>query len=224
MEQPDGTNAFGYSWSGDIVAVVLVLALLTPLFAFRRGWHVPGVLAGTAVGYMAYTGLSDTPWFWWKDYPFPAHMVTIGVVLAAAWFAAYRGTTRARSAVNHKPSRILQIIASLAALVTTLLLSDRLDSWEDGPKIVYVFLLCAIGMTVLAFLRSEGTTVMLAALALEAAAFYLALAIALPDHRDRSLNVAIATAVLAGAAIWRARHVSLVDDQKRPTAATSNSA
>ena len=54
-------NAFGYSWSGDIVAVVLVLALLTPLFAFRRGWHVPGVLAGTAVGYMAYTPGCPTP-------------------------------------------------------------------------------------------------------------------------------------------------------------------
>jgi hypothetical protein len=213
MEQPDGSTAFSGPWSTDVSGLLLTVGLLAPYAAFRRGMHVPGVLAGSALGFLAYQAFVDAPWFWYEDYAFPGHAVVIAVLLVAAFVAVYRGTTRTARRVSHQPSRILQIVAAAASSVATWLYVDLLVEWNDpDPYVVLVFLGGAVVMLVLSVLRAEGSTVALAVLALDAALFFFAVAIGNSDVRDRVLNIAIASAVLAGAAGWRSVHTEPVHD------------
>ena len=63
-------------------------------------------------------------------------------------------------------------------------------------------------MVILSLRRSQEATILLTTLAAETALAYLAYAIDYPNHRDRLQNVAIAAAVLTGAALWRTRRAA----------------
>ena len=192
----DGSNAFAEHWATDILAVLLTAALLTPLLVFYLGGHVPAVTAGTAIGYMVFQGISDSYWFWDDSWPpFPQHMVVIAVVLAAAWFAFRRGTSRPRSFVVHRPSYYVQIAASIGVLVTVLMYCDEESKhWDPDPNFLYVLAFTTLGVAVLGFRRSEEATVTVGTLG----AVYAVSALA----------YAIASAVLTGTALWRARRAA----------------
>jgi hypothetical protein len=167
------------------------------------------VLAGSALGYLAYQAFADAPWFW-SDWPaLPQHAFVIAGLLVAAFVAVYRGTTRTPRRVLHRPSRILQIVAAVGSAVATWWYIDLLLEWNDpDPYIVLVFMTCAVVMLVLGLTYAEGTTTALAVLAMAAVLFFFAVAIGHSDVRDRVFNIAVASAVLAGAAGWRALHAA----------------
>lgn len=215
FDSKDGYNAFYEPWATDVLAVVLTAALLLPLVTFYLGGPVHAVTAGASVGYLAYQGLSDSSWFndYYDGVYFPNNMVFIAVLLAAAWFLFRRGSPARPASIEHTPSRSLQIVAGAATLITILLYCNKASDLNDDAYIVYVLLVVAVGMMVLSVRRSVEATIVLGTLAAETAFAYLTYAIAYEDVRDRGLNVAIAAAVLTGAAVWRARHAApLVDE------------
>ena len=138
-------------------------------------------------------------------------MVFIAMLLAAAWFMFRRGSPLRPSRIDHPPSRYLQIAAAVGTLVTTLLLINQFADWEEVAPIHVVFLAVSVGMVILSVRRSQEATIVLATLAAETALAYLTFAIGYPDHRDRLQNVAIAAAVLTGAALWRTRRATPVE-------------
>jgi len=74
-----------------------------------------------------------------------------------------------------------------------------------------VFVAVSVVMLILSVRRSQEATIVLATLAAETSFTYLAIAIGFADIRSKSLNVAIAAAVLTGAALWRTRRATLVE-------------
>jgi hypothetical protein len=86
--------------------------------------------------------------------------------------------------------------------------ANQLYDFDHSHRIAYVFLAVGVVMMFLSLRRSVEATVALAMLAAETSIFYLALAIGYGDTRDRALNVAIAAAVLTGAALWRTRRAA----------------
>ena len=213
FKDSDGSNVFAEHWATDLLAILLTAALLAPLLVFHVGGHVAAVTAGTSVGYLLFQGLSDEWWFWDDSYDpiFPQHMVVIAVVLAGAWFAFRRGSPRPRAVIAHRPSYYLQIAAGVAVLVTVLMYSDLESEWRgDEPIYLYVLSAVSVGVVVLGFRRSEEATIVLGTLAAEYAVWAVAIAIAYDHTQDRAMNVAIAAAVLAGTALWRARRAVAV--------------
>jgi hypothetical protein len=208
FKDSDGSNAFAEHWATDFLALLLTAALLTPLLVFHLGGHVAAVTAGTSVGYLLFQGLSDEWWFWDDSYDpiFPQHMVVIAIVLAGAWFAFRRGSPRPRAVIAHRPSYYLQIAAGVAVLVTVLMYCDLESEWFGyDPIYLYVLSGVSVGVVILGFRRSEEATIVLGTLAAEYAVWAVAIAIAYDHTQDRAMNVAIAAAVLAGTALWRAR-------------------
>jgi hypothetical protein len=214
FKDSDGSNAFAEHWATDMMAVLLTAALLAPLIVFYFGGHVPAVTAGTAIGYLLFQGIADEYWFWDDSYDpyFPQHMVVIAVMLAAAWFAFRRGNPRPRAAIAHVPSYYLQIAASAAVLVTVVMYCDLVSKdWDPDPNYLYILTAVSAGVVVLAFRRSEEATIVLGVLAAEYVVSAVAIAIAYDWLQDRSMNVAIAAAVLTGAALWRSRRAAPVE-------------
>jgi len=214
FDSKDGSNAFAQDWSTDVTAILLTAALLLPLLAFRVGGPVHAVCAGTSIGYLAYQGLADSTWFadHYDGVYFPNNMVFIAVLLAAAWYMFRRGSQSPPMRVEHPPSRYLQIVAAAATLVTTGLFAKQYYDYENSHRIAFVFFAASLVMLVLSVRRSAEATIALGTLAAESAIAFLAIAIAdLDNTRDRALNVAIASAVLTGAALWRTRRAALVN-------------
>ena len=112
---------------------------------------------------------------------------------------------------THPPSRYLQIAAAAATLVTMLLLLNQLADWKEVAPIHVMAIAVGVGMLILSVRRSQEATIVLTTLAAETALAFLTYAIADDDHRDRLQNVAIAAAVLTGAALWRTRRAAPVE-------------
>jgi hypothetical protein len=214
FDTTDGSNAFAEAWSTDVLALVLTAALLLPFLAFYYGINVHAICAGTAIGYLTFQGLADTQFFGAHDPydpPFPTNMVFIAMLLAAAWFMFRRGSPLRPSRIDHPPSRYLQIAAAVGTLVTTLLALNQIADWKEDALIHVLFLAVAVGMVILSVRRSQEATILLATLAAETALACVTFAIADSDHRDRLQNIAIAAAVLTGAALWRTRRATPVE-------------
>jgi hypothetical protein len=213
FDKADYTNAFDDGpWATDVLAVVLTAALLLPFLAFYYGINVPAVLAGTSIGYRAYQGLADSQYFvgYWGNTKFPTNIVFIAILLGAAWYMFRRGSPVRPSTIDHPPSRYLQIAAAVGTLVTTVLYVKQWVDWEEGSAILVVFVVVSVGMVILSVRRSQEATIVLATLAAETSFAYLTYAIGFADVRSKLLNVAIAAAVLAGAALWRTRRATPV--------------
>ncbi len=213
FDKADYTNAFDEGgWSTDILAVVLTAALLLPFLAFFYGINVPAVTAGTAVGWIAYQGLVDSYVFtgYWgaDDTKFPTNIVIIAVLLGAAWYMFRRGNPLPRTAVEHPPSRYLQIAAAAGTFVTVgLYVKQRID-WDSAGAVLFALAAVALFMLVLSLRRGLEATTLLATLAAESALAYLMYAIDDEDYRSKLLNVSIAAAVLTGAALGRTRRAT----------------
>ena len=213
FDKTDYANAFDDGpWATDLLGVVLTAALLLPFVVFYVGGNVQAVTAGTAAGYLAYQGLADTSWFAYDDnsVDFPTNMVFIALLLTAAWFLFRRGSPVPPARIEHAPSRYLQIAAAVATVVATALYINLLDDFDSAHRILFAVVAVVIGMLVLSVRRSLEATIVLLVLAAETSFAFLAYAIAFKDTRDRALNVAIAAAVLTGAALWRTRRAELV--------------
>lgn len=211
FDTTDGSNAFAQEWSTDLLALVLTAALLLPFLAFFYGVNVHAITAGTAIGYLTYQGLADTEFFGAHDPydpPFPTNMVFIAILLAAAWFMFRRGSPVRPSRIEHAPSRYLQIAAAAGTLVTMLLLLNQLADWKEVAPIHVVAIAVGVWMLILSVRRGQEATILLTTLAAETTLAFLTYAIADDDHRDRLQNVAIAAAVLTGAALWRTRRAA----------------
>jgi hypothetical protein len=214
FDKTDYTNAFDNGpWATDLLALVLTAALLLPFLAFFRGFNVPAVVAGTSIGYLAYQGLADSEYFYgyWGDTSFPSNIVFIAILLGGAWYMFRRGSPTPPSRIDHPPSRSLQIAAAVGTLVTTALYVKQFVDWESESAILVVFVVVSVGMVILSVRRSQEATIVLATLAAETSFAYLAFAIGFADIRSKSLNVAIAAAVLTGAALWRTRRATPVE-------------
>jgi len=212
FDSKDGYNAFASApTSTDLTALIFTAALLLPALAFRIGAPVHAVSAGTSIGYLAYQGLADSTWFsdHYDGVYFPTSMIFIALLLAAAWYLFRRGSPARPGRIDHPPSRYLQIVAGAAVLVTTTMYANQLYDFDHSHRIAYVFLAVGVVVMFLSLRRSVEATVALAMLAAETSIFYLALAIGYGDTRDRALNVAIAAAVLTGAALWRTRRAAV---------------
>jgi hypothetical protein len=214
FDKTDYSNAFDDGhWATNALAVVLTAALLLPFLAFYKGINVQAVTAGTAAGYLAYQGLADSGWFRWDDdsVDFPTNMVFIAILLAAAWFMFRRGSPVRPARIEHIPSRYLQIVAAVATVVATVLLINQLDDHDSAYRIHAVVLAVSVAMAVVSVRRSLEATILLATLAAETSFAYITYAIADTDFRDRLQNVAVAAAVLTGAALWRTRRATPVE-------------
>jgi hypothetical protein len=208
FDKADYSNAFDDGpWATDLLAVVLTAALLLPFVVFYLGGNVQAVTAGTAAGYLAYQGLADAGWFAYDDdsVEFPTNMVFIAILLGAAWFMFRRGSPGPPARIDHAPSRYLQIAAAIATVVATVLYIDLLDEYDAAHRILVAVLAVVVGMLILSVRRSLEATILLVTLAAETSFAFLTYAIGFKDTRDRALNVAIAAAVLTGAALWRTR-------------------
>jgi hypothetical protein len=214
FDMADYTNAFDNGpWAIDLLAVVLTAALLLPFVAFYIGINVPAVLAGTSIGYLAYQGLADSQYFrgYWGDTKFPSNIVFVAILLGAAWYMFRRGSPVRPSTIDHPPSRYLQIAAAVGTLVTTVLHVKQWVDWEATSAILVVAVAVSVVTLILSVRRSQEATIVLATLAAETSFAYLTYAIAFSDVRSKSLNVAIAAAVLTGAALWRTRRATPVE-------------
>jgi TIR domain len=208
FDKTDYANAFDDGpWATDVLAVVITAALLLPFVVFYFGGNVQAVTAGTAAGYLAYQGLADASWFAYDDdsAEFPTNMVFIAILLGVAWFMFRRGSPVPPARIAHAPSRYLQIAAAVATVVATALYINLLDDYDAAHRILIAVVAVVIGMLILSVRRSLEATILLVTLAAETSFAFLTYAIAYEGTRDRALNVAIAAAVLTGAALWRAR-------------------